>query len=853
MFRHTGYVMSIPLWICVLATVVECTDDGSSFRDQFLGLPGLLHAASTDPISNGVAEETEVDTSDDEMESSLRIASRMRSLNAVSGDNVNFKCKVASASQTNLTFTWYKEDLLIDPAYDERVNIVKRKWGSRMRIKEVFTSDSGLYRCEASDGISRVQTSAHLKVSFRKPPPPGKNEKPKIDYFAGKCEKYTGVACAEFLNGVDIYVEAFVPQSLMESQITTALTQISDTRHVSEKCQKFAVPAFCYFVFRPCHHNATGDLVKGDGLCQEDCNTLKHDICHEEYVQRAQHPFMKQLFDTAKCSILKSSQSSECTSVGLPQASEDDCYNDDGSEYTGRTNIAETGELCKSWPAHMTDKKFVGGNNFCRNPGHGMSQPWCFVDEQRTEKKVCKISKCSSTNILFIALPCGCALIVIVAISLYCICCRRKPSNQSTPSQSKVPLLSNQIKVHQVQSSSIRFETNIGHGLFGPVFKARLTNEANFANGYPVAIKSLQENYTQSHLEVFNKELELFSAIDHQNVACLKAVAMHPKCLVFEHSDLPTLQDQLTMQSPANDVTKPPIDNNASHANFVGMAAQVAAGMEYLSSKNFVHRDIASRNILMFNNGTLKICNLGIIMESNASSYYTPPQSHHMFPIRWMAPESIHSWQFSDKSAVWSFGVLLWEIFSYGLQPYCGYSNHEVLDMISRRQLLTCPDQCPAKVYSLMHECWCAQPNQRPSFTEILMKLNGWKTPQVDLPMKNVQMISSVTSPSPPPEYTTLPTGTNAPWKSHPVSSSERSYPSSSDRRFNPSDVSSRASSRDEYHPVHPQHRYYPIDVISGSTDVTNVPESYDAVLPQEHRDFETYDVVARRDANQTT
>ena len=83
---------------------------------------------------------------------------------------------------------------------------------------------------------------------------------------------------------------------------------------------------------------------------------------------------------------------------------------------------------------------------------------------------------------------------------------------------------------------------------------------------------------------------------------------------------------------------------------------------------------------------------------------------------RWMAPESFHRWQFSDKSTVWSFGVLLWEIFSYGMQPYCGYSNHEVLDVISRRQLLSCPDQCPAKMYSLMHECWAEIADQRPTF-----------------------------------------------------------------------------------------------------------------------------------------
>ena len=81
-----------------------------------------------------------------------------------------------------------------------------------------------------------------------------------------------------------------------------------------------------------------------------------------------------------------------------------------------------------------------------------------------------------------------------------------------------------------------------------------------------------------------------------------------------------------------------------------------------------------------------------------------------------MSPESLHSWQFSNKSAVWSFGVVLWEMYSFGMQPYCGYSNHEVLAMIGRRRLLSCPDQCPSKIYSLMMECWYENASNRPSF-----------------------------------------------------------------------------------------------------------------------------------------
>lgn len=92
-----------------------------------------------------------------------------------------------------------------------------------------------------------------------------------------------------------------------------------------------------------------------------------------------------------------------------------------------------------------------------------------------------------------------------------------------------------------------------------------------------------------------------------------------------------------------------------------------------------------------------------------------------------MAPESLNGNHFSEKSVVWSFGVLIWEMFSYGLQPYCGYNNHEVIDMITRGQTLSCPDQCSARVYSLMRECWSGDVSQRPTCKDIHAKLSGWE------------------------------------------------------------------------------------------------------------------------------
>lgn len=101
-------------------------------------------------------------------------------------------------------------------------------------------------------------------------------------------------------------------------------------------------------------------------------------------------------------------------------------------------------------------------------------------------------------------------------------------------------------------------------------------------------------------------------------------------------------------------------------------------------------------------------------------------QSKSLLPVRWMPSESILYGKFTTESDVWSFGVVLWEIYSYGLQPYYGYSNQEVISMVRARQLLPCPEACPSPVYSLMVECWHEQAVRRPSFPEIGHRLKIW-------------------------------------------------------------------------------------------------------------------------------
>ena len=135
----------------------------------------------------------------------------------------------------------------------------------------------------------------------------------------------------------------------------------------------------------------------------------------------------------------------------------------------------------------------------------------------------------------------------------------------------------------------------------------------------------------------------------------------------------------------------------------------------------------------------VKISDFGLSRDIYAADYYRM-QTKSLVPLRWMPPEAIFFGKFSGESDVWSYGILLWEVYSYGLQPFYGYSNQasvsgqtnqpktaknmniltltslksqqEVLEMVRSRQLLPCPEDCPSRMYAFMVECWHELPNR---------------------------------------------------------------------------------------------------------------------------------------------
>ena len=162
-------------------------------------------------------------------------------------------------------------------------------------------------------------------------------------------------------------------------------------------------------------------------------------------------------------------------------------------------------------------------------------------------------------------------------------------------------------------------------------------------------------------------------------------------------------------------VNLPPL----SLAQKTTMCSQLAHALEYLANQRFVHRDVATRNILLSSHLDLKLSTLCLCRDIYATEYY--PYHQRLVPLRWMPPEAVLEGNYSSRSDVWSFGVYMWEVFTLADLPYAHQADDEVLKGLQRseRMNLVLPTDCPLEVAQLVHRCMSPEPADRPSFGEI--------------------------------------------------------------------------------------------------------------------------------------
>lgn len=289
-------------------------------------------------------------------------------------------------------------------------------------------------------------------------------------------------------------------------------------------------------------------------------------------------------------------------------------------------------------------------------------------------------------------------------------------------------------RVPQYSREDVIFLQELGEGAFGKVYKGQLqkiSKSLKCQSPIYVAVKTLKENATPKIRNDFKREVDLMTDLRHSNIICLLGVVLKEEqmCMLFEYMTQGDLHEFLIKHSP-KDCTLSSGNGVLGQAEFLKISSQIASGMDYLASNHYVHRDLAARNCLVGENLTVKISDFGLSRDIYSSDYYRV-QSKSLLPVRWMPPESILYGKFTTESDIWSFGVVLWEIYSYGLQPYYGHNNQEVIYMIRSRQLLPCPEDCPTMIYSLMIECWHEVASRRPQFTEVYHRLFNWYSNQI--------------------------------------------------------------------------------------------------------------------------
>ena len=333
---------------------------------------------------------------------------------------------------------------------------------------------------------------------------------------------------------------------------------------------------------------------------------------------------------------------------------------------------------------------------------------------------------------------------------------KTKPDVTENPLYAVNPLCQQPIeydgmKLPECPRDNIFYVKDLGQGHFGVVVQAELVMEGGGGGKEKtmVAVKVLKEGASGQAKKEFFREATLMHTFTHPNLLRLVGVCVdqEPLCMVFEFMELGDLNNFLRQNSPHHPLPHQKTSSSSSSGDgcvnntasltrsgqkanltshqLVCLSIDVAAGLNYLAQNHFVHRDLATRNCLVSRSLCVKISDFGLSQDIYSTDYFKMGDAE-LLPIRWMPPEAILYAKFTTQSDVWSFGVVLWEIFSFGIQPYFTMSNEEVVKHVRAGKVMSCPEGCPQEIYDLMIDCWAMEPSDRPTAGEIHVGLQRW-------------------------------------------------------------------------------------------------------------------------------
>ena len=265
----------------------------------------------------------------------------------------------------------------------------------------------------------------------------------------------------------------------------------------------------------------------------------------------------------------------------------------------------------------------------------------------------------------------------------------------------------------EIDRRQIRLVRRLGAGQFGEVWEGLWNNTTS------VAVKTLKPG-TMSPQE-FLQEAALMKKLRHQKLIQLYAVCTkeEPIYIVTELMKHGSLLEYLRGEGRALKLPQ-----------LIDMSAQVAAGMAYLEEQNYIHRDLAARNILVGDHMICKVADFGLARVIDEDIYEA--HTGAKFPIKWTAPEAALYNRFTIKSDVWSFGIVIYEIITYGRFPYPGMTNAQVLEALQQGYRMPRPMGCPDKLYDVMLDCWKEEPASRPTFETLQWQLEEFFTTEGD-------------------------------------------------------------------------------------------------------------------------
>ncbi|KAM9394003.1 fibroblast growth factor receptor 1-A isoform 1-T1 [Pholidichthys leucotaenia] len=272
----------------------------------------------------------------------------------------------------------------------------------------------------------------------------------------------------------------------------------------------------------------------------------------------------------------------------------------------------------------------------------------------------------------------------------------------------------------------------LGEGCFGQVVmgEALGLDKEKPNRVTKVAVKMLKSDATEKDLSDLISEMEMMKIIGkHKNIINLLGACTKdgPLYVIVEYASKGNLREYLRVRRPPGmeycyNPDQVPVENMTTK-DLISCAYQVARGMEYLASKKCIHRDLAARNVLVTEDNVMKIADFGLARDIHHIDYYKKTTNGRL-PVKWMAPEALFDRIYTHQSDVWSFGVLLWEIFTLGGSPYPGVPVEELFKLLKEGHRMDKPSTCTHELYMMMRDCWHAVPSQRPTFKQLVEDLD---------------------------------------------------------------------------------------------------------------------------------